>query len=107
MKVLVFIVLFLPFSASASTCVTDIDVVNKTDKNRTMEFCLEFDESELNNCLLPMKYEVPAMGKTEINLSFMCGYNSDPKLDEYWILYRDVSSKFYSNIKYTNILEIM
>jgi len=98
--------MLLSLEALASKCSTNISVSNASALDKTIEFCLAYENASTERCLFPKTYEISASQKIEISLSFMCGYPSDPALEEYWVLYRTPKSKEFEWQKFNKTLII-
>jgi hypothetical protein len=106
MKLYIFVIasMFLSLEALASKCSTNISVSNASTLDKTIEFCLTYENTSTESCIFPKTYEISAGQKKEISLSFMCGYPSDPALEEYWVLYRTSKSKEFERQKFNKTL---
>ena len=103
MNKLLFIIVALLFNdeALASTCAAPIEIKNNSNQIKTISICLEYKETELNGCRYARTFKVPASKSIKKTMNFMCGYASDPELEEYWIVYQTSNSGGYQNVKYS------
>lgn len=106
-RILLAVLIFLSENSVASKCIAHLELLNISNEKQEIEICLEFNESKLNECAFPDTYVVPPRQTKAISLGFMCGYASDPKLDDYWVLFKTSSLGKYKSQKYAPVLKIL
>lgn len=105
-RIMMAALILLPENSVASKCIAHLGLVNTSNEEQEIEICLEFNESKLDECAFPDTYVIPPRKTKSISLDFMCGYASDPKLEDYWVLYKISTSDKYKSRKYAPVLKI-
>ena len=97
----ILVILGLSFSSIswASKCGTTTDISHLANTAKEFELCIDFEKS--GSCEFSKVIKVQAKKTVKVSFTFMCGYPSDPSIDDYWLIYREIGEPKYSIIKYS------
>ena len=101
MNRVIFIILAFSFSSIswASKCETSTDISHLSNNTEVYEMCIDFEKTE--NCEYFKTIKVRPKETIKVSFTFMCGYPSDPSIDKYWLIYREVGKSKFSITKYS------
>jgi len=97
----IFVILGFSFSniSWASKCGTSAYLSHMANTVKEFEMCIDFEKA--GNCEHFKTVKIQEKETVKVSFTFMCGYPSDPSIDKYWLIYREVGDSKYSIIKYS------
>ena len=100
-KLSLFILLWIfVCNVHASKCGAPVRIVNNTSISQTVNVCLEYRADSLGACEMPIEFKIEPNLTTNILVSYMCGYENDPGLESYWVLYSVGNASSYNSFKF-------
>ena len=95
------VILALSFSCFswAGKCGTTTEISHLGNTAKEFELCIDFEKAD--NCEYSKSIKIQPKEIVKVSFTFMCGYSSDPRIDEYWLIYREVGKSKYLNTKYS------
>lgn len=93
------LIAFFSSLANASKCGAPVLIENKSDKLVKFEICLKYVDSDIALCDRPIVFGLKGGERTKMLLPYMCGYENDPELSDYWVVYRSLEGATYESIR--------
>jgi hypothetical protein len=89
------LVLLITFTspAKSSSCIAELKISNSTDADKTYETCIDFEEA--TECIKPRPLKIKALSQVSIKFEYLCGYEKDLGVENYWLVYRELGNNEY------------